>query len=115
MANFLGADLNAVNEEGVFVRSKNGLTSGINKDYSMNFENAWFSDQHEFTVDDPSLPTMIMYRDSFSTNLMSFMAEKFRKSVFHTMWEYPEELELYREMQPDYVIIERVERNLGGI
>lgn len=115
MANFLGADLNAVNEEGVFVRSKNGLASGINKDYSMNFENAWFSDQHEFTVDDPSLPTMIMYRDSFSTNLMSFMAEKFRKSVFHTMWEYPEELELYREMQPDYVIIERVERNLGGI
>ena len=115
MANFLGADLNAVNEEGVYVRSKKKLSSGIEKDYSMNFENAWFSDYHEFTVDDPSLPTMIMYRDSFSTNLMSFMAEKFRKSVFYTMWEYPEDPDLLREMKPDYVIIERVERSLGGI
>lgn len=115
MANFLGADLNAVREEGVYVRSKKPLKSGINKDYAMNFENAWFSDPHEFTVDDPSLPTMIMYRDSFSTNLMSFFAEKFSRSVFHAMWDYPEELDLYAEMQPDYIILERVERSLGGL
>ncbi len=115
MANFLNADLDAVREDGVYVRSKKPLQSGINKDHSMNFENAWFSDQHEFEINDASLPTMIMYRDSFSTNLMSFMAEKFSKSVFHTMWDYPEEYDLWAEMKPDYIIIERVERSLGGI
>ena len=115
MANFLGADLNAVREDGVYVRSKKPLFSGIEKDYSMNFENVWFSDQHEFAIDDASLPTMIMYRDSFSTNLMSFLAEKFSCSVFHTMWDYPEETELWEQMKPDYIIIEHVERGLGGI
>lgn len=115
MANFLEVDLDDVTEEGVYVRSKSGLKSGINKDYSMNFANAWFSDQHEFKIDGGNLPTMIMYRDSFSTNLMSFMAEKFSRSVFHTMWEYPDEYELYAQMQPDYIIIERVERSLGGL
>ena len=115
MANFLEVDLNAVTEQGVYVRAKNGLKSGINKDYSMNFENAWFSDQREFKTDDGSLPTMIMYRDSFSTNLMSFLAEKFSYSIFHTMWDYPDEYELYKQMQPDYIIIEHVERGLGGL
>ncbi len=115
MANFLGFDLNKVREEGVFVRSKEPLKSGISKDYALNFENVWFSDEHVFEIDDGSLPTMIMYRDSFSTNLMSFLAEKFSKSVFHTMWEYADEYELYAEMQPDYIIYEFVERGLGGL
>ena len=115
MANFLEVDLNAVTEKGVYVRSKNGLQSGISKDYSMNFANAWFSDRHEFKINNKDLPTMIMYRDSFSTNLMSFLAEKFSYSIFHTMWEYPDELELYKQLQPDYIIIERVERSLGGL
>ena len=115
MANFLEVDLNTVTEEGVYVRAKNGLKSGISKDYSMNFSNAWFSDRHEFHIDDEELPTMIMYRDSFSTNLMSFLAEKFSHSVFHTMWEYPDEYDLIKEMQPDYIIIEHVERGLNGL
>ena len=115
MANFLGVNLNSVKEHGVYVRAKNGLKSGIVKDHSMNFANAWFSDMHEFEIDNGVLPTMIMYRDSFSTNLMSFLAEKFSHSRFHTMWDYPEELELYEQMKPDYIIIEYVERSLGGL
>ena len=115
MANFLGVDLNVVTEEGVFVRSKTELKSGISKDYSMNFENAWFSDHHEFRINDENLPTMIMYRDSFSTNLMSFLAEKFSVSVFHTMWDRVDEYDLFAEMQPDYIIFEFVERGLGGL
>lgn len=115
MANFLNVDLSVVTEEGVYVRSKDGLKSGINKDYSMNFSNVWFSDYHEFYIGSEDLPTMIMYRDSFSTNLMSFLAEKFSHSVFNTMWEYPDEYELYKEMQPDYIIIEHVERGLNGL
>ena len=115
MAKFLGADLNSVTEEGVYVRAANGLKSGISKDYSMNFENAWFSDYHEFEIRDESLPTMIMYRDSFSTNMMSFLSEKFSKSVFYNMWEYPDQTDLYGEMKPDYIIFEFVERSLGGL
>ena len=115
MANFLEVDLNDVTEHGVYVRAKNGLKSGINKDYSMNFSNAWFSDRHEFQTDNKELPTMIMYRDSFSTNLMSFLAEKFSYSVFYTMWEYPDDYDFIQEMQPDYIIIEHVERGLNGL
>ena len=81
----------------------------------MNFANAWFSNMHEFYIEEEGLPTMIMYRDSFSTNLMSFLAEKFSYSRFHTMWEYPEELELYEQIKPDYIIIEYVERGLGAL
>ena len=115
MANFLEVDLNVVTEEGVYVRSKKALKSGISKDYSMNFANAWFSDYHEFEIDDDSLPTMIMYRDSYSTNLMSFMAEKFSHSVFYTMWERADEYDVYAKTQPDYIICEFVERSLGGL
>jgi hypothetical protein len=115
MANFLGLDLNVVTEEGVYVRSKTGLKSGINKDYSMNFANAWFSDYHEFNIGGEDLPTLLMYRDSFSTNLMSFLAEKFSHSVFYTMWERPDDLDAIAEMQPDYIIYELVERSLGGL
>ncbi len=115
MANFLEVDLNDVTEHGVYVRAKNGLKCGINKDYSMNFSNAWFSDRHEFQTDNKELPTMIMYRDSFSTNLMSFLAEKFSHSVFYTMWEYPDDYDFIQEMQPDYIIIEHVERGLNGL
>ena len=115
MANFLGLDLNVVTEEGVYVRSKTGLKSGINKDYSMNFANAWFSDYHEFNIGGEGLPTLLMYRDSFSTNLMSFLAEKFSHSVFYTMWERPDDLDAIAEMQPDYIIYELVERSLGGL
>lgn len=115
MANFLDVDLNVVTEEGVYVRSKTELKSGISKDYSMNFANAWFSDYHEFKINDSNLPTMIMYRDSFSTNLMSFMAEKFSYSVFYTMWERPDDLDAIAEMKPDYIIYEFVERSLGGL
>ena len=114
MANFLNADLNTVTEEGVYVRAKNGLQSGISKDYSMNFANTWFSDYHEFSTDNKELPTMIMFRDSFSTNLMSFLAEKFSYSVFYNMWEYPDDYDLIKELQPDYLIIEHVERSFSG-
>ncbi len=115
MVNFLGIELSAVTEEGVYVRSKKELKSGISKDYSMNFANEWFSDYHEFKINDKKLPTMIMYRDSFSTNLMSFLAEKFSKSRFYTMWERADEYDLYAEMKPDYLIFEFVERSLDGL
>lgn len=113
MASFLGVDLNRVKEEGVFVRYKGQLHSGINKDYTMNFENAWFSDRHVFTIDDDSLPTMVMYRDSFTTNMMSFLAEKFSYSHFTPMSDNYFDIELIKEIQPDYIIVEIVERNLG--
>ena len=115
MANFLNVDLNVVTEEGVYVRSKTELKSGISKDYAMNFANAWFSDYHEFNIGGKGLPTLLMYRDSFSTNLMSFLAEKFSHSVFYTMWERPDDLDAIAEMQPDYIIYEFVERSLGGL
>lgn len=113
MAKFLEVNLDSVTENCVFVRSKTELKSGISKDYSMNFSNEWFSEKREFRIADKDLPTMIMYRDSFSTNLMSFMAEKFSRSVFMEMWNYKDDLRLCRGIKPDYIIIEYAERNFG--
>lgn len=114
MASFLGVDLNHVREDGVFVRSKTPLKSGINKDYTMNFANAWFSDRHVFNIESDSLPTMIMWRDSFTTNMMSFLAEKFSYSHFYPMSDSTFDIDLIAEVQPDYIIVEIVERNLAA-
>ena len=44
---------------------------------------------------------------------MSFMAEKFSRSVFMEMWNYKDDLRLCRGIKPDYIIIEYAERNFG--
>jgi len=58
---------------------------------------------------------MMMYRDSFSSNLIDFLADSFSRSTFTEMWNFTVNLEEVADLKPDYVIIEVVERNIDNI
>lgn len=116
MLNMLGFDLDMCRENSVFVRpSSFELVTGYDKPYRMNFENYWTSDRHTYTIDNDALPTMLMYRDSFSTNLINLMAQNFSSSYFNEMFTHTVVIDLVKELQPDYVIVECVERNIENI
>lgn len=63
-------------------------------------------------VDDPSLPTAVMFRDSYATAMAPFLAESFRR-----IWlvSSPNSVlyDLVEREKPDVVIFERAERALG--
>ncbi len=64
-----------------------------------------------FEVDDPALPTCVVARDSFATDMGPFLAESFRRTVVVGADNrfFPE---LIHEERPDVVIVERAERAL---
>ncbi len=61
-------------------------------------------------VDDPRLPRAVVYRDSFGSALVPFLAEHFQRMV--TLWEYDVVPETIREEQPQVVIQQWVSRRL---
>lgn len=117
MLNYLGADLKKCREIAVCCRLNNP-TSDLNYDkpFSMNFENAWTSDQRTTTKkSSDKLPTGLMYRDSFSTNMMSFLSECFSRMDYTAFIGYNVQIGTVRSVKPDYVIVECVERNMDSI
>ncbi len=61
-------------------------------------------------VDDPGLPRAVVYRDSFGSALVPFLAEHFSRMV--TVWEYDVVPATIREEQPQVVIQQWVGRRL---
>lgn len=62
---------------------------------------------------DPSLPRALIFRDSYSTALVSFLSENFQSIVFLWTWNFMPEL-IERE-KPDIVIEEHVERYIDAL
>jgi hypothetical protein len=52
--------------------------------------------------DDPSLPTAVIFRDSFGSALVPFLAEHFRRSVF--LWQYDVDTKVIEQENPTVVI-----------
>ena len=75
-----------------------------------------------FTKDDPTLPSMVMFGDSFMSGMRKPMAENFRRSVFLNPWttadpQLPDEIadfpaEVIEAEKPDIVIYDRWERSM---
>lgn len=61
-----------------------------------------------YEVDDPSLPSALILRDSFSEALTPVLAHKFRRSVW--IWTHHLDFSLVDREQPDIVIMEMTER-----
>jgi len=53
-------------------------------------------------VDDATLPRMVMFRDSFGSALVPFLAEHFSRSVF--LWQYDFDPQVIEAEKPDVVI-----------
>ncbi len=71
----------------------------------------------EMGVNDPSLPRLVMFRDSFGYCLIPFLAEHFSFSLFQWAWAPTTNIlvdqEIVNQNDPDIVIIELVDRYLG--
>ncbi|MBP7777618.1 MAG: hypothetical protein KA371_10850 [Acidobacteria bacterium] len=61
-------------------------------------------------VDDPALPRALVYRDSFGSALVPFLAEHFSRAVF--LWEYDVMPSTVRQERPQVVIQEWAGRRL---
>lgn len=62
------------------------------------------------SVGDPSLPRLLMYRDSFSRKLIPFIGEHFSEA--HYLWTYHVSQKDIDAHKPDAVILQVVERDL---
>jgi hypothetical protein len=60
------------------------------------------------TVDDPSLPTAVIFHDSFGPCMLPWMAQHFRRAVW--CWNCSWDQALVDREKPSVVIVERVER-----
>ncbi len=56
---------------------------------------------------------LLMYRDSFGESLIPFFAQEMKQSYFSRLTPYY--LEQIKEYQPEYVVIEIVERNIKDL
>jgi alginate O-acetyltransferase complex protein AlgJ len=65
-------------------------------------------DHMVFEVDDPSLPTALILRDSFAEMMTLMLAEKFRRSVW--IWTHDFDMRYVDREHPDIVIMETTER-----
>jgi alginate O-acetyltransferase complex protein AlgJ len=63
-------------------------------------------------VDDPSLPRAVIFRDSFASRLVPFLAEHFSRAVF--LWQNDFDANVVMQEHPDVVIQEIVGRHLYG-
>ena len=77
------------------------------------YQEGFYHQYHEYNRNDPSKPSILMYRDSFSISLMSPIAETSDRVIFYSMWNYDIDVNYVKEINPDFLIIQRVERSLG--
>ncbi len=109
----LGISATFCRENSVFVRPKDfEFSSGYNKPFAMNAANDWTEQKRETTINDSSLPTMVMYRDSFNMNMFNFLSENFSHAYYAAMYGHSVSYKLIEMLKPDYLIIECIERNI---
>ena len=60
------------------------------------------------------LPSALVMRDSYSTQIYDILAERFNKTVYKGMWSYSFNAQEVNSLGVDYVIYILTERNIGG-
>ncbi len=61
------------------------------------------------------LPSAIIMRDSYSTQLFDIVAERFDKTWYKSMWDFSFINNEMKQKQPDYIIYIVVERNIDSL
>jgi hypothetical protein len=62
----------------------------------------WNQGRVVLEIDDPALPKAVVFRDSFGSALIPFLAEHFRRSVY--LWRYDFAVDVLEQERPDVVI-----------
>lgn len=63
----------------------------------------------------PNLPTVVVYRDSYSTQMFDIVADRCDASYWHAMWDYTLNLNEFQQVDADYAIVIINERNIASI
>ena len=101
-------------ESGVFVRPKTfEFITGYDKPLTVYLaDNDLTKKANTYYQENDELPTAVVYRDSYSTNLYNFLPQHFSKIVYNEMHAQSISYAQIALEQPDYVIFECVERHL---
>lgn len=85
---------------------------GNGQEYSYENEVESVEDGWIITQNETGNGTLLMFRDSFANTLIPFMSNEFETAYYSK--GMPNALERYADIySPDYVVIEKVERNIG--
>ena len=93
-----------------------GLTHGYEEDYLLLVPRRTAYSRREdgkvviTEIDDPQLPRMVMFRDSFANFLIPMLSQNFRRAV--CIWDNTFDPALVEREKPDLVLFELVERRL---
>ena len=98
-------------ENAPVVRVKNPTAIDRTSD-EIPYQETWYHEFHEYESKDTSKPNILMYRDSFSISMMSYMAETANKITFYNMWDYNIDINYVKQLHPDFLVIQKVERDL---
>lgn len=66
-------------------------------------------------TDRPELPTMVIYRDSYSAAIFDILADRCDASYWHAMWDYTLNVNEFKNVDADYAVILINERNISSI
>jgi len=100
-------------ENSTLLRIKNPTVKELNRKDTdeIPYQEGFYHQFHEYNTGDAAKPTILMYRDSFSISMMMPIAETSNRVVFAGMWDYDIKIDYIKEINPDFVLIEKVERS----
>lgn len=67
------------------------------------------------TLSDADLPTAMVIRDSFGTNIYPYLNNAFSEVYYQSMWDYKFNKKYIEQTNPDYYIVLVAERNISNL
>ena len=67
------------------------------------------------TTNRSELPTMVVYRDSYSAAIFDIVADRCDASYWHAMWDYTLNVNEFKNVDADYAVVIINERNISSI
>lgn len=114
----IGVD-NLIHETRVMLKPKHKLLShsGIKQNYPAPKDFPYIDDfEISKVVDDATLPTAVIIRDSFTDFMLQYFSENFSKTTFiFDNWEYKENRNVIEKEKPNIVILVVIEDNIRRI
>ena len=84
-------------------------------DRRLTYDPSTVQNQRTIQTNRPGLPSAIVMRDSYSSQLYDILAERFDTTWYKSMWDFTFSNSEMKQKKPDYIIYILVERNIDSI
>lgn len=84
-------------------------------DRRLTYDPSTVQNQRTVQTNRPELPSALVMRDSYSSQLYDILAERFDTTWYKSMWDYSFSNNEMKQKKPDYIIYILVERNIDSI